>query len=302
MARTITNERKIFKLSVTGGRDYSNKKECWDLLDRAHAHFHITHLINGDAPGLDRMADAWAVARGVQPVRLPALWNYYKNAAGPIRNQYMAELYPDAVLAFPGRDGTKNMIEQALRHGLRVIDAQKMINSKAGVDGRSPFKSVEGEALKNTNPSVGDSSPITRFDGEMCWLSNFMMMANGIEMSGYVYPSLEHAYQAAKTTKKLWRKKIREAGSPGLAKKLGRQIPAYAMRPDWENVKLKAMLWLLRKKFSQPYFKKMLLSTGNRELVEGNYWGDTFWGVDVKTGKGENWLGKLLMKVRDELR
>jgi len=44
-----------------------------------------------------------------------------------------------------------------------------------------------------------------------------------------------------------------------------------------------------------------LLGTGQMPLVEGNNWGDMFWGVDVKSGKGENHLGRILMKIREEL-
>jgi predicted NAD-dependent protein-ADP-ribosyltransferase YbiA (DUF1768 family) len=46
----------------------------------------------------------------------------------------------------------------------------------------------------------------------------------------------------------------------------------------------------------------MLLSTGDELLIEGNTWGDTYWGVDLKTGIGENKLGKILMKVREEIK
>ena len=57
----------------------------------------------------------------------------------------------------------------------------------------------------------------------------------------------------------------------------------------------------LRAKFNIPEFKEKLLATGEMHLEEGNNWNDTFWGVDLKTGKGENHLGKLLMKIRKEL-
>ena len=49
-----------------------------------------------------------------------------------------------------------------------------------------------------------------------------------------------------------------------------------------------------------PELGNKLLETGNQELVEGNTWGDIFWGVC--NGKGQNWLGKILMMVRDEIR
>jgi len=60
------------------------------------------------------------------------------------------------------------------------------------------------------------------------------------------------------------------------------------------------MLWGVREKFKQEDLKQMLLDTGDQELVEGNTWNDTFWGVC--RGEGQNNLGKILMKVRMELR
>jgi predicted NAD-dependent protein-ADP-ribosyltransferase YbiA (DUF1768 family) len=50
------------------------------------------------------------------------------------------------------------------------------------------------------------------------------------------------------------------------------------------------------------YLESLLLKTGDLELIEGNTWNDKFWGVDLKTGKGENNLGKILMEVRTQLR
>jgi ribA/ribD-fused uncharacterized protein len=117
-------------------------------------------------------------------------------------------------------------------------------------------------------------------------------------LRGDNYPSLEHAYQAAKTIRHTDRFFFQELiTTAGEAKRAGRRLK---IRDDWESVKLDVMLTLLREKFKQPKFKSLLLSTDNEELVEGNTWGDTFWGVC--NGKGENHLGKLLMKVREELR
>ena len=93
------------------------------------------------------------------------------------------------------------------------------------------------------------------------------------------------------------RKAIREASTPREAKRLGRSSP---LRQDWEEVKVAYMESILRKKFSDEVMKLRLLSTGDEELVEGNHWNDTFWGVC--RGEGENHLGKLLMKIRKELR
>lgn len=69
------------------------------------------------------------------------------------------------------------------------------------------------------------------------------------------------------------------------------------LREDWEKVKVDIMYELLLKKFSNRLFKIQLLDTKDKYLEETNYWGDTFWGVSGN--KGNNILGKLLMKVRE---
>lgn len=84
---------------------------------------------------------------------------------------------------------------------------------------------------------------------------------------------------------------------PREAKKWGTTIP---IRQDWEDVNLDIMRELTRKKFSHPSFAKKLLDTGDIVIEETNYWHDTFWGVC--NGIGENWLGKILMEVREELK
>ena len=135
---------------------------------------------------------------------------------------------------------------------------------------------------------------IDSFNGQYRFLSNFA--ACKVTYEGLEYKSTEHAYQAAKTLNAEARRKIREAKSPGEAKRLGKTV---YLRPDWEEIKFEIMENLLRQKFNQPDFKRALLNTGNIELIEGNTWGDTIWGVCK--GKGQNHLGKLLMKVRKDL-
>jgi predicted NAD-dependent protein-ADP-ribosyltransferase YbiA (DUF1768 family) len=61
------------------------------------------------------------------------------------------------------------------------------------------------------------------------------------------------------------------------------------------------MGFLVRQKFREPKLRELLAGTRNAELIEGNYWGDRFWGVYVGDGKGENHLGKILMQVREEV-
>lgn len=136
---------------------------------------------------------------------------------------------------------------------------------------------------------------IDSFKDGFAFLSNFEPSL--IRYKGLDFKTIEHAYQAAKSTNMVDLEAIRNAPTAGGSKRLGRKIQ---MRPDWEQVKVPLMMNFLRQKFSVQPYKDQLLSTGDHELVEGNTWGDTFWGVCG--GKGENWLGKCLMIIRTELR
>ena len=136
---------------------------------------------------------------------------------------------------------------------------------------------------------------IDTFRGQYRFLSNFFPALCNYE--GLVYPTVEHAYQAAKSLDQSVRKVIADALTAQEAKALGR---AAALRADWDEVKLTVMEDLLRLKFSNREVGNLLIMTGNEELVEGNWWGDVFWGVCK--GKGENHLGRLLMKIREELK
>lgn len=112
------------------------------------------------------------------------------------------------------------------------------------------------------------------------------------------WKTVEHAYQAAKACGEFDAMMIRQTATPGEAKKLGNQIE---IRPDWEEVKINIMYLLVFEKFYQNEgLRDSLLATSNEYLEETNYWNDTFWGVCE--GEGRNFLGKILMRVRDELR
>ena len=135
---------------------------------------------------------------------------------------------------------------------------------------------------------------IREFQGEKRFLSNFPDAE--VMWGGIKFPSVENAYQAAKCRDKEDMKKFLNI-SAGEAKRLGRTIP---IRPDWEEKKLQVMEMLVSQKFHNiPEYREKLIATGDEELVEGNTWGDTFWGVC--NGIGENHLGKILMKIRKEL-
>ena len=139
---------------------------------------------------------------------------------------------------------------------------------------------------------------IERFRGQYRFLSNFYPCY--VRVGKYTYPSAEHAFQAMKTLDEKERKRIRHAPTPQEAKRLGRRVK---LREDWEQRKVRTMTGVVYRKFlSDVNLKRALLLTGDAELIEGNTWMDTFWGVDLRTGKGQNYLGRILMAVRRKLR
>lgn len=140
------------------------------------------------------------------------------------------------------------------------------------------------------------SDPIDRFEDQFEFLSNFF--ACQVTYNKVKYPSSEHAYQAQKSTSSKLRSLFAYLQTPYMAKKFGEAI---RLREDWEQVKLSIMAEIVRAKFQQnPALAKKLLATKNRALIEGNTWGDKFWGVYLDEG-GQNHLGKILMRIRKEL-
>jgi len=132
------------------------------------------------------------------------------------------------------------------------------------------------------------------------FLSNFHPVS--VVLDGETYPSVEHAYQAAKTLNIFERRVIQNATTAGKAKRLGGLLAS--IRPDWNDVKISVMRDLIRQKFdytdaAHADLCSRLLRTYDAVLIEGNYWKDYFWGVC--DGIGQNWLGQLLMERRDQV-
>jgi len=134
---------------------------------------------------------------------------------------------------------------------------------------------------------------ILEFQGEYRWLSNFWPAS--VALDGVLYASVENAYQAAKTHPT--KRGPFVSCTAGTAKRLGRCVE---VRPDWEQVKLQTMRLLIQQKFAQgTALAEKLAATGECLIVEGNNWGDTYWGVC--NGRGQNNLGRLIMEQREAL-
>lgn len=139
---------------------------------------------------------------------------------------------------------------------------------------------------------VAITKMIRKFQGNYDFLSNFY--GAEVRVDNIIYNNAESAYQAQKCLDR----RAEFIGLSGTqAKKLGKLVP---MDESFEFNKINLMETIVRCKFEQnPYLTERLIATGGAELIEGNHWKDTFWGI--YNGEGSNHLGKILMKVRDEL-
>lgn len=135
---------------------------------------------------------------------------------------------------------------------------------------------------------------IDKFKGRYKFLCNFY--EHYMSYLGFMVNTSEHAFQLAKGINIEDMRFVAHATTAGEAKKRGRQIQ---LRQDWESVKNDVMREVLLIKFSDSELRKRLLATYPQELIEGNTWNDQYWGVC--NGIGENWLGKTLMEIRDEI-
>jgi ribA/ribD-fused uncharacterized protein len=141
---------------------------------------------------------------------------------------------------------------------------------------------------------------IDSFRSDYRFLSNYYPSVVNYcdEVDDRDYPTVEHAYQAAKSEMLEDRIKIASLATPAEAKSEGQLL---TLRPAWDKMKLTIMEHLVRQKFYRnEKLAKRLLDTGDEELIEGNNWGDRYWGQC--NGIGENHLGRILMQIREELR
>lgn len=174
--------------------------------------------------------------------------------------------------------------ESLAKAGLKVQDAKT----------RETIRLISDD-LNKVVAQIREKLMISSFTGKYSFLSNFF--ACDIEHEQLRFPSVEHAFQAAKCTEDQDKQSIQKTKSPGAAKRLGRRVK---LVPNWETKKLDIMEQLLRIKFSDPDLAEKLVDTYPAKIIEGNTWNDTFWGMS--NGEGENHLGIILMKIRDDLR
>lgn len=139
------------------------------------------------------------------------------------------------------------------------------------------------------NPNI-----VLGFFGRYRFLSNFY--PSPVLWEGVEYPTVEHAYQAAKCKFPSEADRIRKKSTPAMAKYAGRYV---TLKSDWAEIRLAVMDELLRQKFGNDPLRLMLLRTAPKKLIEENTWNDRYWGT--VNGEGRNILGKLLMRIRKEI-
>ena len=145
------------------------------------------------------------------------------------------------------------------------------------------------------------NNEIRSFEGDYNFLSNFYNCH--VHWKGLNFCNSESAFQSAKSKNLGVRMQFCELNASE-SKKLGKTIP---LRKDWEDIKLSIMKEIVMSKFLEnEELTNKLLQTGDKKLIEGNYWHDNYWGDcncdKCKNIKGENHLGKILMEVRKELK
>jgi hypothetical protein len=122
----------------------------------------------------------------------------------------------------------------------------------------------------------------------------------GIDLDDARWPTVEHYYQAQKFVDPQLRETIRKAEKPVIAKSLADKNKA-AIRADWDTVKDEVMYRAVKRKFElHAELRELLLATGEEDILESAP-NDYYWGVG-RAGTGENRLGKIIERIRAELR
>lgn len=138
---------------------------------------------------------------------------------------------------------------------------------------------------------------IAEFKNEYRWLSNFALVK--ITLDDIVYPSVEHAYQSAKSDLVEWKEFCSDVNN--LAGKVKRQSRNITLKDNWHHMKIDVMRFCLKQKFNTEPYRTNLIQTGDMFIQEGNYRGDKFYGVCLQSNMGLNNLGILIMEIRKDL-
>lgn len=221
----------------------------------------------------------------------------------------MRRKIPLLIQKFPGNDDYLPLTdrwEQFIDEYV-IIEKQSLIIEKFSVNPPCALynAAVENEIKNLLNHAILEYSQSRREALINDWSGDFEFLRNdyccrGLFHGTTEYPSVEHAFQAEKTTDDIIKLKILYSANGRDARKLGRSIP---LSPNWDSDKLQVMEKLLRIKFSEEYNPELmqkLLDTGDKDLMMSHP-KDYFWGTGAD-GSGQNMLGQLLMRIRNDLK
>lgn len=137
------------KIIVCGGRDYKDLQTLYTVLDQVHAENPVTCLVNGGYRGADKLSSRWAEQRNIPFVEVHANWEKYGREAGPKRNTKMLNQHPDtvAVIAFPGGDGTADMVRKAIA-GNKPVVSVRMVKKEVKIELTPPDAEIFPELFR----------------------------------------------------------------------------------------------------------------------------------------------------------
>ena len=283
-----SEDRRLGVETVEFGKKASGENK-WRTVDTLNAlaerypDWEILFLLGGDK--LEILPRWTRVVELLQKYRIVAVKRDGDDPEADINKSELLTRYRGSFYIMNAPCGMDGVSSSAVRRGLFSDDAE----SVRGMCHPAVWQLLNGAVN-------GGGGAICGFFGEYRFLSNFY--ETPVFYGGLTYQNSEAAFQAQKCIGEDEKRRF-TALKPSAAKVLGGQVE---LRRDWETVKVGIMEEVVRAKFTQnERLAVKLINTADRELIEGNVWGDVFWGVDMGTREGQNRLGKILMKVRDEL-
>jgi len=115
-------------ICIIAGSRNATKEETYRAIQESGFADQITKVVSGKARGADHWGEQWAAEHNLWVWEFPAKWGEHGMAAGPIRNQKMADC-ADALIAvrINGSKGTSDMVRKATAKGLKVyvLDIQR---------------------------------------------------------------------------------------------------------------------------------------------------------------------------------
>lgn len=260
-------------LAIIGSRNFNDydmlKSELDNVIPRPDK------IVSGGAKGADKLGALYAKEYGIPLLEYLPDWDKHGKSAGFVRNKEIVNNC-DYLIAF--WDG----VSKGTKHSIDLAHKQDKV-----------YKVVT--FTPETYPVQNNA--VMSFRGKYNFLSNFYN--SPFYVYDILFPTVEHYFQAMKSADMSGLRKIAEMETPAMTKKAGKVVK---LRKDWEQIKDQVMTYGIFKKFEIPELRQKLLETGDVQLIEGNNWGDTYWGMCLKTKQGKNKLGEILMQERQRIR